>query len=181
MQNIIKLLPNIISIFRIICIPIFFYFFLNDYRSISAFVLLIAGLSDFFDGYFARKFNVESKFGELLDPVADKLFLNAILWGICFFIPPTLPSYFLAISLTLRDLMLLFGGFFVVITKTQVNIKPIYLSKICTTFIFIYVIFSIIIKNPNIFLEYFGYFDVLLIVLTFWFYIRRFLKGYKSC
>lgn len=176
MFDILKSLPNIISIFRIICVPLFFFSLFNNTKLISLFVLLIASLSDFFDGYLARKLKAESKIGELLDPIADKLFSNAVLWGICFFKSPTLPTYLITISLTLRDLILLFGGTFVILKKIKVNMKPIYLSKICTTFIFIYII-SIIIFDSNIFLNFFGYIIVLLIIFTFLIYIKRFFKG----
>ncbi len=178
MSDIKKLLPNIISIFRIVSIHLFFYSVFNKLRFISFLVLLLAALSDFFDGYIARKLKAESKIGELLDPIADKLFSNAVLWGICFFKSPTLPNYIMAVSLTLRDLILLFGGFIVVLKKIKVTMKPIYLSKICTTLIFTYIILSITF-NKTVLLEVFGYVIVLLIISTFWIYLRRFFKGFK--
>lgn len=179
MSDIKKLLPNIISIFRIVCIPLLFFSIFNNLRFISILILLLASLSDFFDGYLARKLKVESKIGELLDPIADKLFSNAVLWGICFFKAPTLPNYIMALSLTLRDLILLFGGFFIILKKIKITMKPVYLSKICTTLVFIYIIF-IITFNANVLLDIFGYIIVLLIILTFWIYLRRFLKGIKG-
>lgn len=55
--------------------PIFFFLFIQDdllMRGISLVVFTIAALTDFFDGYFARKYKVESNFGIFLDPLADK-------------------------------------------------------------------------------------------------------------
>lgn len=178
MFDILKLLPNIISIFRIICAPLFFISISNNLKFTSVLVLLFAALSDFFDGYLARRWHVESKFGELLDPIADKLFSNAVLWGICFLHSPALPNYILAISLTLRDLILIFGGFFVILKKVRVNMKPIYLSKICTALVFIYIILVIIVNNC-VSLNILGYIIVLLIALTFWIYVKRFKETFK--
>lgn len=178
MSDIIKIVPNCISVFRIILIPIFFYFISNNHNIVAVTVVLLAALSDFFDGYVARKLNAQSKTGELLDPIADKLFLNTVLWGLCFFTPPTLLKYTLAILLTLRDLILLFAGFVVVTKKLSVNMKPIYLSKICTTFVFIYAICSIIFINENILLNILKYIVMLLIISTCFLYIKRGLKSY---
>lgn len=178
MSDIVKLIPNFISIFRIICVPFFLVSLQNNYRVFAFVILLLAALSDFFDGYLSRKLNAESRLGALLDPIADKLFLNSVLWGMCLFNRPTLVNYILAISLTLRDLILLCGGLFVVVKKISINIAPVYLSKICTTLMFVYVILSILLNN-NAFLNYLGCTTVLLIVITFVVYLKRFLKNYK--
>lgn len=70
-----KSLPNILSGTRLLMAPIFFFLFIQDdllWRGISLVVFSIAALTDFFDGYFARKYEVESNFGIFLDPLADK-------------------------------------------------------------------------------------------------------------
>ncbi len=69
-------LPNILTILRIILIPVFIFFYylpspLTHVLSTSIFVL--ACLTDWLDGYLARKLHQESRFGAFLDPVADKL------------------------------------------------------------------------------------------------------------
>lgn len=72
-------LPNILSISRILLlIPIIFFFELGWYLS-STFVFVIAAISDFLDGYFARKNNQASDIGALLDLLADKLFVSILL------------------------------------------------------------------------------------------------------
>lgn len=71
-----KNLPNILTIFRILIIPILIYSFYIPglfANLIVASLFLLAGITDFFDGYFARIFKVQSKFGQCLDPIADKL------------------------------------------------------------------------------------------------------------
>ena len=71
-----KSLPNIISIFRIFLVPVFVLAYIFDDGPVkysAIIVYAIAGLSDFLDGFLARKFNAQSKLGKLLDPLADKL------------------------------------------------------------------------------------------------------------
>jgi len=65
-----------LTITRIIFIPLIILFFLYDngsYRNISAYIFLIASITDYFDGLVARKFNQITTFGTFLDPIADKL------------------------------------------------------------------------------------------------------------
>ena len=72
-------LPNILSISRILLlIPIIFFFELGWYLS-STFVFVIAAITDFLDGYFARKNNQASDTGAFLDLLADKLFVSILL------------------------------------------------------------------------------------------------------
>ena len=72
-------LPNILSISRILLlIPIIFFFELGWYL-FSTFVFVIAAITDFLDGYFARKNNQASDTGAFLDLLADKLFVSILL------------------------------------------------------------------------------------------------------
>lgn len=69
-------LPTILTLFRIILIPVFvivFYLPMPWAHAAAAFIYAIASLTDWFDGYLARVLNQESAFGAFLDPVADKL------------------------------------------------------------------------------------------------------------
>src|ERR1700677_2781717 len=75
-------LPNIITWARIAAIPAVIYFLQTDdyyHGAWATFFFSAASISDFFDGYFARHFNVASRLGTFLDPVADKLLVTAAL------------------------------------------------------------------------------------------------------
>lgn len=77
-----KKLPNILTLFRIILIPILvlsFYFFGKITNLIVAFLFMLASITDYFDGYLARYFQVQSKFGACFDPIADKLLVAVAL------------------------------------------------------------------------------------------------------
>ena len=66
-------IPNLLSVIRILLIPVFAYLFYNDEKIMAVVVLAISGLTDTMDGQIARKFNQISALGKVLDPVADKL------------------------------------------------------------------------------------------------------------
>lgn len=71
-------IPNSLTILRISLIPIFIVMFYLPYKwhyMASTLVFLLASLTDYFDGYLARKLQQESAFGTFLDPVADKLII----------------------------------------------------------------------------------------------------------
>ena len=77
-----KNLPNILTVSRVILIPvmlIFFYLPVEWNRIAASFIFGLAGMTDFLDGYFARKHKTFSKFGAFLDPVADKLTVTTAL------------------------------------------------------------------------------------------------------
>ena len=75
-------IPNILTLGRVIGIPIMFLLYFLPYewaRYASALVYALAAITDWFDGYLARKLNQSSKFGAFLDPVADKLLVAVAL------------------------------------------------------------------------------------------------------
>lgn len=66
-------IPNLLSVIRILLIPVFAVLFYKQEYGWAILTLVLSGLSDFFDGKIARKFNQISALGKMLDPVADKL------------------------------------------------------------------------------------------------------------
>lgn len=77
-----KHLPNILTILRVALIPVMILFFYLPFewsRYIACWVFVAASITDFLDGYFARKHKTFSKFGAFLDPVADKLTVTTAL------------------------------------------------------------------------------------------------------
>lgn len=76
-------LPNKLTVFRILCIPLFVVFMLvdtipyNNYIAVGIFI--VASLTDMLDGKIARKYNLVTNFGKFMDPLADKLLVSATL------------------------------------------------------------------------------------------------------
>ncbi len=100
-------IPNILSFFRIVLIVPFVYFFLEKNYVLAAVMLILSGLSDACDGFIARKFNQVTELGKMLDPIADKLTLIAIMVCITIFSPIVLP---VMIVLILKDVIMIIGG-----------------------------------------------------------------------
>lgn len=76
-------LVNIITLSRIIIALIIFYLFTrNDSYLLILILFFIAGISDYFDGYLARKYNLVSSIGEILDPIADKILIVFLFFGL---------------------------------------------------------------------------------------------------
>lgn len=99
--------PNFISFIRILLIGPFVYCFLNEKYIWSVIIVAASGISDMLDGMIARKFNQISELGKLLDPLADKLTLVAIIICVGILIPQIIP---LVTVLVAKDLLMLLGG-----------------------------------------------------------------------
>lgn len=77
-------LPNQLTILRIILTPVFLFFFLSTeplYKQISLGIFIIAALTDWYDGWLARKFNYITTWGKFWDPLADKILTSAAFIG----------------------------------------------------------------------------------------------------
>ena len=77
-------LPNKLTILRVLMIPVFLVFLMTDVAGengkwIAVAIFIIASLTDFLDGYIARKYNLVSNFGKFMDPLADKLLVLSAL------------------------------------------------------------------------------------------------------
>jgi cardiolipin synthase len=96
--------PNLLSILRIALVPVFLWFLLDEFFLAAIVVLAIAGLTDFLDGYLARKLNQITKLGKMLDPVADRLYIFATLLALSVtgYVP-----WWLAALVILRDILML--------------------------------------------------------------------------
>lgn len=103
-------LPNILTFLRLAMVPVTVCLILSD-QTIAAFaVFLAACLTDLLDGYIARKYNLTTKLGIWLDPLADKMMAVAVI--VCFTIEGILPLAILIIVFAKEFLMLL-GGFII--------------------------------------------------------------------
>lgn len=103
-------IPNILSIFRMCLVPVFVLFFFSEDPSghfYAAAVYALAGITDIADGIIARKFNLITKLGTVLDPLADKLMTITVF--ICITIRGIIPWWVILI-LFAKDLLLIIGG-----------------------------------------------------------------------
>ena len=100
--------PNQLTILRIILTPIFLYFFLQntmEYKLIGTIIFMFAAATDWYDGYVARKFNVITRWGQFMDPLADKILISAAL---CVFAYLGYIYWWMVIVIVVRDFFITF-------------------------------------------------------------------------
>ncbi|MBA3745682.1 CDP-alcohol phosphatidyltransferase family protein [Sporichthya sp.] len=97
-------LPNALSLLRLAGVPVFLWLVLGPERDgLALCVLMVAGFTDYADGWLARKLNQTSRLGQMLDPAADRLYILATLIGLT--VREIVPLW-LTLALIVRDVML---------------------------------------------------------------------------
>ena len=140
-----KNVPNILTIIRFLLIPfIIFYIFTGNY--ILAFVFFtISGITDIADGFIARKFELVSNFGKLMDPLADKLTQITTLGSLA--ITNIIPVWILIIVL-LKEFIMICGASFLYGKDVVVYSK--WYGKLATVLFYIAIVSSLIAKQFNL-------------------------------
>lgn len=126
--------PNILSALRLLGVPLFLWLILvpeADWLAIA--VLALAGFTDWLDGYLARKWHQISRVGQLLDPVADRLYILATLIGLL--LRGIVPLWFV-ILLVARDLIM--SVVLVVLKRRGVTGLPVHFLGKAATFCLLY-------------------------------------------
>lgn len=124
-------IPNLITSLRIILVPIFVIYILNDEFLPAMVIFGLAGLSDGADGLIARVFEQKSRLGSFLDPLADKMLLVA--GFIVLSVRELVPSW-LTVLVISRDAFILLGVLVLFLHKMDLTIRPSVVSKITTCF-----------------------------------------------
>ncbi len=96
--------PNLLSALRLLGVPLFLWLVLGpEEDTIALVVLMLSGVTDYLDGYLARRLGQTSRVGEILDPVADRLYILAVVVGLAF---RDIIPWWVAIILPARDAFL---------------------------------------------------------------------------
>ncbi len=75
-------IPNILSMARLLGVPVFLWAIVRHHDTLALILLMVSGVTDYLDGKIARAFDMQSRLGEVLDPVADRLYIFATLLGL---------------------------------------------------------------------------------------------------
>jgi len=124
-------LPNCLTLFRILTIPIFLEFLAYQYYWQALLVFAIGGLTDFLDGFFARRMNQQTALGTYLDPVADKLLVitSFVMLGSMGGIP-----VWLTVIVVVRDALIVVGyGIIYFLVEERFQVRPSLIGKWSTT------------------------------------------------
>lgn len=104
MEERILTIPNALSFVRLLLVPVFLWLVLGPEHDVLALVvLMVSGITDYLDGKLARRLNQTSKIGAILDPVADRFFILAVVIGLGY---RDIIPWWLAVILPLRDVFL---------------------------------------------------------------------------
>lgn len=124
-------LPNVLSLTRILLIPIFIILMIDKLYGWALITFAVAGITDGADGLVARLTGQKTELGAYLDPIADKLLLMSSF--ITLAILKILPSWLVVIVIT-RDVIIALGFFVFLLTNKRPAIRPSFISKMTTTF-----------------------------------------------
>ena len=114
-------IPNVLSFVRLGSVPVFVWLFVTDRRDAAVILYALGAWTDFFDGWIARRFDQVSELGKVLDPLADRIFIAALVVAL---VATDLLELWLAVAILGRDILIL--GLYPVVqraalTKIRVN------------------------------------------------------------
>jgi cardiolipin synthase len=122
-------LPNLITIARILIVPLAVWLIIGHQYGLALLAFLAAGISDAVDGFIARRYNLQSELGSYLDPIADKALLVSIYVSLA--ILQVLPNW-LAIIVVTRDVLIVGAVLLAQVLGRPLEMKPLQISKINT-------------------------------------------------
>ncbi|MEE3000022.1 MAG: CDP-alcohol phosphatidyltransferase family protein [Pseudomonadota bacterium] len=122
-------IPNLISLIRLLCVPMTVWLIINNQVLIAFWVFVFASISDALDGFIAKRFNLQTELGAYLDPIADKALLVSV------FITLGQAGYlnsWLVLLVVFRDSLILVGAFLYHLIHENLTMEPLLISKINT-------------------------------------------------
>ncbi|HEY8444665.1 MAG TPA: CDP-diacylglycerol--glycerol-3-phosphate 3-phosphatidyltransferase [Bacilli bacterium] len=139
-----KLVPNILTIIRLLLVPLYiiiFYSSLDNSLWIAIGIFMLASITDIVDGFIARKFNAITKIGQLLDPLADKLMQLTVLLTLSLAGYIEMWVFWIILS---KELLMILSGSILFLSKTKIIISSNIFGKLTTVLIYIAIILSVL-------------------------------------
>ena len=170
-----KHIPNALTVVRFFLIPFILFFVAKDNYIAAAVILVISGITDVADGYIARKFNLISNFGKLMDPLADKLTQIATLIAIV--IKNIIPTWILVVFIV-KEIAMICGASFLYGRNLVVSSK--WYGKLSTVILYIAIFASMVIKQFDLsaiytqYNNYLYYFAILCTLFSLVMYFKVF-------
>lgn len=124
-------LPNTLTMIRMVLIPVFIVLFFvefNGHTLAAALVYVAACITDFFDGYLARKNNLVTNFGKFIDPIADKMIIACSLIAICVTEPIMAPVHVYKILIAVFTMLIISRELMISVFRTVAADKRIVLA-----------------------------------------------------
>ena len=172
-----KQIPNILTLLRFVLIPIIMYYLCIDNYIMTFVFLTVSGITDILDGFIARKFNLITDFGKLIDPLADKA--TQILTLGTLVLKNIIPIWILGLII-FKEIIMIAGASFLYGKELVVSSK--WYGKLATILIYIAIVCSLIIYQFEISFKFDQYIYYLALLSTFFslvMYVKAFyVQGY---
>jgi len=128
---------NRLTILRIILVPVFIGTVLYNKLNLALLIFIAATITDALDGYIARARHEKTKFGTIMDPIADKMLLGSAF--VSFSLVKILPAYlqmpiYVPVVIIARDVIILLGVIAIYLLTGKLDVKPTILGKVTTFF-----------------------------------------------
>jgi len=136
-------IPNLLTLVRIVLIPITVIFLMQGAFLKALILLIISGITDGLDGFFARVLNQQTVLGSYLDPLADKALLASCL--VTLSIKGVIPGWFTVVVIS-RDLIILIGIAILSIMSIRYEIRPSFVGKLTTTLQLLTLLFFLVFR-----------------------------------
>jgi cardiolipin synthase (CMP-forming) len=143
----VRYIPNALSLARLAAAPYLFWLLWRQHWKTALAVILFAAVADFLDGFLARRWHVNSAFGEALDPIADKALLSGAF--IALWLAGPLEGWLAAVVLGRDALILMFAGGALIFSTNLRRFPPSQLGKISTA-VQIALVIAIVIQAPPV-------------------------------
>ena len=171
--------PNGLSIFRLLLVPVLIIVYfsnLSEARVYATGVYLLAAATDYFDGRIARKYNLVSKLGRILDPLGDKIMTFAVL--LCITIDKIVPTWAIVIFF-LKESLMAIGGF--LIYRKSLDMPPAnYIGKAATVVFVVIFATLMLFEIPKFYSTIMITVAIIVMIAAFLSYLLQYIKFVQS-
>lgn len=174
MNIIFKNIPNILTVLRILVVPVFIYFMLENQITLAIIIFIFAALTDIVDGFVARKYDLITTFGKIADPLADKLMQLAALFTLSS--KGWIPSIIFWVVLG-KELSMIIASIYLIKKKYDTSSK--WFGKLTSFLLFVAIILTLF-RAPQQITNILFWGCVLMAIFTLLMYGRNYFKAIKD-
>jgi cardiolipin synthase len=137
---------NVLTVFRLLLVPVFGYFLHMENYQLAVFLFLFSGLTDILDGYIARKYKMVTAFGKLADPIADKLML---ITALILLSSKNIISSPVTIIVAVKETLMGIG--MIILKKRNIMISASWYGKLATVIFYFAITSFILVRRADFF------------------------------